>query len=387
MKLIETDGVKKLLAFRLSGHRPQYREIEDFVRTLIKTGTLAVGEALPTTMELSAAWGVYSQSINLALEPLAKEGLLSRRQNRGTIVLDGNKKILRLGIYENFGSIAPNDRDFLNSIQIELARILEEQNAELKIWIDNRQASKSLPKNLIEACHKREIDGLVCTHPRFELIKPMTKLPVPIALLSNYRGCASRVLHRYADLVENSVRRLAERGARRIALISNLQPNPHTSTFKRQDPAKFYDVFTETVAALGLETRPEWVIRPSYSKSIEGLERFGYDAMKTLWNQNVKPDGLFIYPHTSARGSLTAMLELGVKIPEDLKLVAHGNIETPIITPYPVDWINSSSRTIVEALVKQIQNALDGLRAKPIQLPYKPEWIEHQEHEKQKKIK
>jgi DNA-binding LacI/PurR family transcriptional regulator len=82
------------------------------------------------------------------------------------------------------------------------------------------------------------------------------------------------------------------------------------------------------------------------------------------------------------------MLELGVKIPEDLKLVAHGNIETPIITPYPVDWINSSSRTIVEALVKQIQNALDGLRAKPIQFSYKPEWIDHQEHEKQKtKIK
>jgi DNA-binding LacI/PurR family transcriptional regulator len=63
-----------------------------------------------------------------------------------------------------------------------------------------------------------------------------------------------------------------------------------------------------------------------------------------------------------------------VNIPGDLKLVAHGNIETPILTPYPVDWITSSSREIVQAMVSQIQKALDGLPAKPIRLKYRPSW-------------
>ena len=75
-------------------------------------------------------------------------------------------------------------------------------------------------------------------------------------------------------------------------------------------------------------------------------ERFGYESMKTLWSRGPRPDGLFIFPHTAVCGSLTALLELGVNIPGDLKLVAHGNIETPILTPYPVDWITSSSREI-----------------------------------------
>jgi DNA-binding LacI/PurR family transcriptional regulator len=56
-------------------------------------------------------------------------------------------------------------------------------------------------------------------------------------------------------------------------------------------------------------------------------ERFGYESMKTLWSRGPRPDGLFIFPHTAARGSLMALLELGVNIPSDLKLVAHGNIE------------------------------------------------------------
>ncbi len=63
-----------------------------------------------------------------------------------------------------------------------------------------------------------------------------------------------------------------------------------------------------------------------------------------------------------------------MNVPGDLKLVAHGNIETPILSPYPVDWITSSSREIVQAMVKKIQKALDGLPAEPIRLKYRLTW-------------
>jgi DNA-binding LacI/PurR family transcriptional regulator len=63
-----------------------------------------------------------------------------------------------------------------------------------------------------------------------------------------------------------------------------------------------------------------------------------------------------------------------VNIPGDLKLVAHGNIETPILSPFPVEWITSSSREIVQAMVNQIQKALDGLTTKPVWLKYRPSW-------------
>ncbi|MFN6094117.1 MAG: substrate-binding domain-containing protein [Verrucomicrobiota bacterium] len=373
MGKIKSAAISKLLDFKLPGRRPATKEIGGHVRALIKNGTLPAGANIPSTKALAAAWSVFPNTVKLALDPLVKEGLLDRRQNRGTRVLDGHQKIRRLGIYENFGAIAPADRDFLTSIQVELAQVLEKQNAELKIWIDSKKSRKSLPENLIEACGKREIDGVVASHTSQEILKAMKRLPVPFAALTSYRDCPSRVVFRYAELVENAVHRLAERGARRVAVISNVIPEPTTEISNRQDVSHFYEIFAETAASLGLETRPNWVIHPASKKPVE-IERFGYEAMKTLWKQKKRPDGLFIYPHTAVRGSLTALLELGVKIPEELKLVAHGNIETPILSPYPVDWITSSSREIVQAMVKQIQSVLDGNPAKPARLAFRPAW-------------
>jgi len=373
MGTIKAAAIRKLLAFQPTGQRPATKEIAAHLRTLIKSGELPSGTGIPSTKDLAAAWSVFPNTVKLALDPLVKEGLLDRRQNRGTFVLDGHRKIRRLGIYENFGAIAPADRDFLVSLQIELARVLEKQNAELKVWVDNKKSPKFLPENLIEACKKREIDGVVTSQPSKEILKAIKSLPVPFAALTSYRDCQARVEFLNADLVQKAVHRLAERGARRVGVISNVIPEPATETSNPQDISHFYEVFAETAASLGLETHPDWVIHPASKKPVE-IECFGYEAMKTLWKQKKRPDGLFIYPHTAVRGSLTALLELGVKIPEELKLVAHGNIETPILSPYPVDWITSSSREIVQAMVKQIQRVLDGNPTKPTRLTHRPAW-------------
>jgi DNA-binding LacI/PurR family transcriptional regulator/DNA-binding transcriptional regulator YhcF (GntR family) len=374
MKSRETASIKHLLAFNLTGKDTASKEIGAHVRLLIKNGTLPPGVGIPPTKALAKAWDVFPNTVKLALDPLVKEGLLDRRRYRGSFVLDGRRSVRRLGIYENFGSISMSDRDFLISIQVELALLLEKQNAELKVWVDGGKSPKSLPENLVEACRKREIDGVVTSHPRREMFKALRNLHVPFAALTSYRDCPSRVGFRYADLVENAVRRLAERGVRRGAVISNIVPEVDTETSNRQDVSHFYEVFAKTASTLGVETRPEWVIHPPSAHAKLEIERFGYEAMKTLWSRHSRPDGLFIFPHTATRGSLTALLELGVKIPGELKLVAHGNIENPILTPYPVDWITSSSREIVKALVNQIQSALDGSLATPIWLEHRPTW-------------
>ena len=371
MESSTSDPIRKLLAFQPSGRRPATSEIRAHVRRLIKDGTLPRDIRIPSTKALAAAWGVFPNTVQLSLDPLVKEGLLDRRQMRGTFVLDGHRKIQRLGIYENFGDISASDRDFMVSLQIELSRILEKKNAELKVWIDNRRAPMSLPENMVEACRKREIDGVLCIHPRRKIIKSLRNLPVPVAALTWIRECPGQVDFRYDELVEMSLRRLADRGSKRVGAITNMGRNDH---FNRPDVSNFYEWFNKTASALGLETRPEWVINPPLRKGTLEIERFGYESMKALWSLGPRPDGLFIFPHTAVRGSLTALLELSVNIPDDLKLVAHGNIETPTLTPYPVDWITSSSREIDQAMVDQIQEALDGHPTKTIWLKHRPAW-------------
>ena len=374
MESRKSDPTHTLLAFQPTGKKPASSEIRAHVRRLIKDGTLPRDTRIPSTKTLAAAWGVVPNTVQLGLEPLVKEGLLERLQKRGTFVLDGHRKIQRLGFYESIGWIPASDRDFMNSLQIELALMLEKRNAELKVWMDGRKPPKSLPENMVEACRKREIDGVVTSHPWKGILKSLSALPVPVAALSVHRECPGQVDFRYSDLVIDTVRRLAELGVRRAAVIMNVVPEAATITNNPEDIARFYENFTRAVADHGMETRPEWIIHPSPSTPNVSVERFGYDAIKTLWSRSPRPDGLFIFPHTAVRGSLMALLELGVNIPGDLKLVAHGNIETPILSPFPVEWITSSSREIVQAMVNQIQKALDGLTTKPVLLKYRPSW-------------
>ncbi len=368
------DEFKKLLDLPLTGSMPASKAIGAKLRTLIKDGSLAPGSMLPSTKTLAGFLGVFPNTVQLALEPLVREGLLDRRQNRGTVVRDGHRRIARLGFYENFDAIAPGDRDFLLSLQIEMARVLEKQNAELKVWLASGRIPKSLPKNLLEACQKREVDGIAITQGNPSLVKALMNLPVPIVAYLGLGFCQSRVEFRHADLVDQAVRRLASLGVRRPAFLSTV--THETQSEIRDDSMFVYEYWKKSWAALGIEAPQELLARPASNKPAKFLEQYGYDAMKALWKTKKRPDGLFIFPHTAARGSLTALLEMGVKIPADLKLVAHGNIETPILTPYPVDWITSSSREIVEAMVGQIQRGLDGLPVKPVWLKHKATWLE-----------
>jgi len=65
---------------------PLYYQIESILREKIVSGKLAEGEQLPTESELSQEYGVSRITVRQALASLVEEGLLEKRQGRGTFV-------------------------------------------------------------------------------------------------------------------------------------------------------------------------------------------------------------------------------------------------------------------------------------------------------------
>jgi DNA-binding transcriptional MocR family regulator len=68
---------------------PVYRQIADQLRTGIARGALAPGTRLPTIRDLARRLGVNRDTVALAYEALAAEGLLEARVGRGTFVRAG----------------------------------------------------------------------------------------------------------------------------------------------------------------------------------------------------------------------------------------------------------------------------------------------------------
>ena len=78
---ISVDNKNEIRHFRPGNRKTQeYRlAISSHIQRLIASGELRPGQKLPSTQELAAKWGTHPATVQTALMPLAKQGLLSRR--------------------------------------------------------------------------------------------------------------------------------------------------------------------------------------------------------------------------------------------------------------------------------------------------------------------
>lgn len=65
---------------------PLYKQLKEELKNSIKKGTLIHGEKIPTEIELSEIYKVSRITIRKAVEELVKEGLLLKKQGKGTFV-------------------------------------------------------------------------------------------------------------------------------------------------------------------------------------------------------------------------------------------------------------------------------------------------------------
>ncbi|AMJ63472.1 GntR family transcriptional regulator [Bosea sp. PAMC 26642] len=87
------------------GFRPLYRQVKDqFVRRLVD-GTWLPGMAIPSEGHLAGEIGVSQGTVRKALDELASENLLVRRQGRGTFVAEHDEQ----RILFQFFKLVPDD--------------------------------------------------------------------------------------------------------------------------------------------------------------------------------------------------------------------------------------------------------------------------------------
>jgi GntR family transcriptional regulator len=76
----------------VSSRIPLYYQLENVLREKITSGAYASGERLPTEIELIEQYSVSRITVRQALSALAEDGLIERRQGRGTYVAERKSK-------------------------------------------------------------------------------------------------------------------------------------------------------------------------------------------------------------------------------------------------------------------------------------------------------
>lgn len=357
----------------LTFDRPKvvYRQISEQIRELIVSGRLEPGTKLPASAELAAKWQTHAATIHAALTPLVKEGLLTRQPKIGTFVSKRRTRLSDVGIYYDSNIWLNQANAFKRAVHVELARLLEAEKINVKVWFDPRAAKQrgKVWGDLSRAVERRQVQAVIATDVPEEVVSWLQGLPVLTAYFT-YAPVPNRVGLDFNQFAEASVALLKKQGCRSAGVISILEPGQASGATSAAASNDFYAHFTEVCQAQGIEVRKEWIRTAHGFVRDESQEEFGYKEFKHLWRQAKRPEGLVVFPDTSVPGVILSVLEQRVTVPDDLKLVVHKHAEINFLCPLPITYLYSSTEQIARALFSQIERQFAGETCEPIVLPF-----------------
>ena len=333
-----------------------HREITESIREEIASGKIPVGSRLPSMNALAKERKTSAFTIWRAVRPLVNEGLLESRGRLGMVVVEPKPKLSRVGIYYGADVWNMQETTFYRVLHQELEKQLRSFSVSINFLVDRRMEGQPFEpdKELIRAVEERSIQGLIIPLANLQEMEWLKKLPVLKAVF----GTAEvpwRVLKDSKKEMLAMLTSLKEQGVRKVGILGSI---PMEASVKHPW-TMFYQAFIETVADLGMETRNAWCVLPQELLKPQELEEFGYDAFLRLWANAERPEGIISVSDVAGKGSLTAIIQEQIAVPNDLKVVQYKNKGVGFFTPLPVTWMVTDETQVAAALIDLIRRQVN----------------------------
>lgn len=193
-----------------------------------------------------------------------------------------------------------------------------------------------------DAARRRNIDAAVILNVPGTAAWRNRVLALPVPAVGYYTSY--EVQTDVGAMIRQGVLELRRQGARRVAMLTWL----HAATVT---------TFRQTVRDLGLETCPRW-IGGDFDPTLSGS---GWEAFREIWaSQAVKPDGLLVTDDVLFQGAAQAIREMGIAVPEQLRVVAHANRTAAAPAPFPHTRCVFDPADEARALVALLERRLAG---------------------------
>ena len=233
--------------------------------------------------------------------------------------------------------------------------------------ISSSEEDRELEKQEIEQMLARGLDALLIASAQWtvESFRRIEAQGKPYVLIDRkFLGLASSFVGNDDRLIGGiATEHLIENGCRRIAYIGGKDVSPAVERLEGH----------RNVLAKHRRTVPnEYVICRSHGDDSGDLT--GYQAMKDLLRLKQPPDGVFCYNDPTAMGVMKAILEAGLRIPDDIAIVGCGNVHYASLLRVPLSSVDQESESIGERagkLALKLIESKNSLRPQTVLLPPK----------------
>lgn len=323
---------------------PLYRQMADVLRREIEAQALAPGTRLPTEKDLARRFQVSLITVRACVTELVREGILLRRQGRGTFIASRKARATQL-----ITAIVPDLTDYFSA---EIVTGI--QSAALPFGYELVAASShdhaQTERMLLDRAVSRGVEGLIIVTGRGSFANGAlvgNRLFMPLILIDSYHPNVEADCFHTNDVIGayDATRHLIESGYQRIGHLAG--PKGHFLAELRVNG------WRRALREAGITVENGWLGEAGATAAD------GHRGLMALVRQAPALDAVFAYNDLVAIGALRALAELGRRVPEQFGVAGYGNHALAAFVHPPLTTIDTAPRQVG---IKAAQRLLARIR-------------------------
>ena len=346
----------------------KYKEIASLLRQQIRSGIYPPDSMLPTEQQLCTIHNVSRQTIRTALQSLAEEGLIQRRQGSGSRVLDPQQ--FPEVPQRTIAIITTNITDYIfPGVLREAEAVLSANNCAAMLYATSNQVSQER-RILLDLLSSKKIDGILVEgtktalhNPNLDLYRKLQTRGVPLVFFhGSYAELEGAVC--VQDDNYNGGRQLVEylaaRGHTRIAgMFKNDDIQGH------QRYAGFIDALRDLNLPLD-DQRIYW-----YSTETKDVT----NIQSTLWKNQVVPilrgcTAVVCYNDQVANPMVDYLLNQKINIPRQMAVVSFDNSFYSNLSTCRITSLSHGNYNVGRIAAEALMQLLEGKPARSQTVPW-----------------
>lgn len=332
-----------------SGFVPQWSEVVVQLRQDIIVGEYRPGAQLPARTELQRRFRASMSTLQRAFDELKRDGFVVANSRGGTFVADRPPHLSRYGlVFVYTGNPFSEPAGFWTALGRAVPSVKRERNCDIALYDIEPSPGGPGRGRLLRDIKAHRVAGLLFASS-FVLLLGDPVLTVPgvakVSALTPPDG-VREIVGAPADgpsFVTRALDYFAERGRRRFAVLNMGPFRPATEK-----------VLNEGLAARGMVTKRAWTLFLSKDTARNVVE-----LLMSLPAAE-RPDALFIADDNLIEPVEDALLAAGLRVPEDLDIVAHANFPLSGPTRVPMKRLGWDARVYLNTMIDLVDRLRRG---------------------------
>jgi DNA-binding LacI/PurR family transcriptional regulator len=339
---------------------PLYEQVERDIMRQIKEKSLKPGDFVGTHAELSKKYSVSIITIKKALLNLINSGYLYSRTGKGTFVAEMNEKKINFNSHKAIGLVL---RDLKHPYFSLIVHGIEERAYELGYNLLITSSSNSLEKeeNQINHFLNLGVDGLVIAslslqYRATDYLQKLHNNNFPYVMVSYihdpeywYVGSNHELGGFLATdhLIRTGYKKIGYVHVGKGNLLSDVRKNGYMQALVEHD--------------IPFDSKLVYFLDKEMFDS--GVDRFklGEDFGNSFIDITDKPDAIYFYNDAVALGFEKAVMEKGIRVPDDVAIVGNDDIFNSNYASVPLTTIHQPADLIGKKAVDVIKRRIDGI--------------------------